>query len=107
MINPSVQQRIDKEVLLALNELNQAASKNQKHPQELLLVEQHGHYYKSGKKKLLMVGPGEVGLSAFSHLNFISHQAQNFLWKTETDVALFEGDELLAVEQTIHLEKLI
>ncbi|MCW3807064.1 hypothetical protein [Plebeiibacterium marinum] len=107
MIRIDIQKKIDYKVTLAIEELLQTARTQQLHPCELLLVQQHGHFWNINGKKEYMIGPGEVGLSAFSHINYIYRQARTFHWQENLDYKTINKNQLTAIEDTIHSEKLL
>jgi hypothetical protein len=107
-------------VASAVEELFSAAHSHQTHPQDLLLVDQHGFYWDvlanaetSGQGRLspYVIGPGEFGLGEETFYEFIdwfrkSHMLDKVGWEERVaqDVELQQHERLtIQVEQGIYL----
>lgn len=107
MIRKSTIAKIDSIVNQALYELITLCSNNQKHPQDLLLCQQHGTILEAPNNRSFMIGPGLDGISSYSHLDFIKTSMNSFFTEDDTIFQSLTGKNTRVLEDTIHLEKLI
>jgi hypothetical protein len=115
MIFADLIQELDEDVTDAVDELFEAAWSNQSHPQDMLLVDQHGFYYELLADPLVrerhkvgpyVIGPGEIGFGETTLYEFINWYRQSHLLdKTEFEESLERDEEAkLHEELTIQLE---
>ncbi len=74
MIFNDLIQELNEDVRNAIDELFNAAWTNQSHPQDLLLIDQHGYYdnvFAGVPENPNVIGPGEIGFSEDTFYEFI------------------------------------
>lgn len=102
----------------AVDELFQAAWDNQTHPQDLLLVDQHGFYsemignpevQKKHKLSPYVIGPDEIGFSESTFYQFIDWYRQSHAFKKEEFEKEVEENENAKLQEvlTVQLEQSI
>lgn len=103
--------KYDSEISFVVDELFKSAFNNQTHEQDLLLIHQHGHFFKEGRKEL-MIGPGDDGHAELSQYKFFDkYRIVNIPNMTEfkeilnKDIKIREQEEyFLHVELMIYLK---
>ena len=84
-----------------------SCSKNQKHPQDLLLCQQHGSILEISNNKSFLIGPGLDGISSYTHLDFIKTAVNSIITEDEIAYVKLTAKKTKTLEDSIHLEKLI
>ena len=109
---------LSEEVNSAVSEFFEAAWENQTHPQDLLLVDQHGFYSEELAKPSIqekhhigpyVIGPGRIGFGEATFYEFIDWYRQSHLWrKAEFEGAIEEDEKTRKQEKlTVQLEQSI
>ena len=118
MIFYDLLQELEPEVTSAVDELFEAAWENQTHPQDLLLVDQHGFYDDVLANPRIreqhhigpyVIGPGKIGFGETTFYEFIDWYRQSHLFdKAEFEKQVEEEEETRVQEKlTIQLEQSI
>ncbi|WP_461629167.1 hypothetical protein [Labilibaculum euxinus] len=107
MIRNQTAKQTDSQSHIAIQELIQLCENNQKHNSDLILCQQHGFIYEGSKGRSFSIGPGDDGLSSFTHLNFISNLANNFITDNENTFNNLDKEQKISLEHSIHLEKML
>lgn len=79
MYRKHIQKECEDRVSYAYVDLFNKAYKNQLHPQDLLLLEQHAALEDFKGKKHMMHGLLDDGLNSMSHINFINQSKDRYL----------------------------
>ena len=98
-------QELNDTVRDAVDELFDAAVRNQSHPQDLLLVDQHGHYDEmltSVQENANVIGPGEIGFGDDTFYKFIDWYRKSNLWdKAKFEDQVKNNDDIRNQEELI------
>ena len=114
MIFVDLIQKLNDTVRDAVDELFDVAWTNQSHPQDLLLVDQHGFYDQmlaDNRENPYVIGVGEIGYGEQTFYKFTDWYRKSNLWKkakfeeqVECDQDLQNQEELIVqIEQSIYL----
>ena len=107
-------QELNDTVRNAVNELFDAAWRNQSHPQDMLLVDQHGFYdnrLASVQKCPYVIGPDVIGFGESTFYKFIHWYRKSNLWETAKFEEQIRNNEdmrnqeelIVQLEQSIYL----
>ncbi|MFR9541986.1 MAG: hypothetical protein SNH27_08025 [Rikenellaceae bacterium] len=111
MYRKHIQKECEDRVSYAYVDLFNKAYKNQLHPQDLLLLEQHAALEDFKGKKHMMHGLLDDGLNSMSHINFINQSKDRYLVDDEfsfESIHIYAVDaESLLYQESVHEEKML